>query len=175
LELQVDGTTGGPAAETYLLNTQFGIGDRLEAGLDYDFSAGADPRLLVNAKYLAAKTRGETRALAVGVYALATKGKYTPYVVGTGNLSVARLHLGALRTDGKIRPFIGVDRDLSEKVNLSADYIDGDEHYRSVAMNYQCTDTVGLFGGVLFPNSDGDTLFTLHLVIGGRYRAGRKE
>lgn len=170
VDLQVDGVLDGPAVDTYILNTEVGFGDRFEAGLDYDFSADADPRLLVNAKYVLATNSEGTRALATGVYSLATKGKMTPYVVGTGDLGVARLHLGALRSEEKTRWFVGADRDLSAKINLCADYISGDENDASVALNYQFTPSVGLFGGIIVPNSDGDTLFTLHLVFGGQYR-----
>ena len=170
LDLQSDGSLPVPRADLYLLNTEIGIGDRFETGIDFDLSEDADPRVLFNAKYVLARDAGCTRALAVGISNLAEGVKSVPYVAGTAGLQAFRLHLGMLHQEGQDRWFAGVDRDLTEKVNLCVDYTNGDENYSSVGVGYQFTESTGISAGVLFPNGGGDTEFTLHLVIGGSYR-----
>jgi len=170
LDLQTDGSLPVPRADFYLLNTEFGIGDRFEAGVDFDLSEDADPRVLLNAKYVFARNADNTRALAAGISSLADGVKSVPYVTGMADLRAFRLHLGMLHQEGMDRWFAGVDRELTDKLYACADYTNGDENYSSVGVNYQFTENTGVFAGVLFPNAGGDTEFTLHLVFCGSYR-----
>jgi len=170
IELQTDGLLPVPRADVYILNTEAGIGDRFEVGVDFDLSEDADPRVLLNAKYVLAQNADCTRALALGVSGVGEGVKSVPYLVGTADLQALRLHLGGMRLEDKTRWFIGADRDLTEKINLGVDYTEGDENYSSVALGYQLTECTGIFAGVLFPNDGGDTEFTLHLIFGCSYR-----
>lgn len=170
LDLQTDGSLPVPRADFYLLNTEFGIGDRFEAGVDFDLSEDADPRVLFNAKYVLAQNADNTRVLAVGISSLADGVKSVPYVTGMADLRAFRLHLGMLHQEGMDRWFAGVDRELTDKLYACVDYTNGDENYSSVGVNYQFTESTGVFAGALFPNAGGDTEFTLHLVFCGSYR-----
>jgi hypothetical protein len=169
LELQAGGLLPARQADVYVLNTEFGFGDRFEAGVDFDLSAHADPRVFFNAKYVLAAA-GASCALAVGVNDIAEAGKPAPYLVGTADLQAARLHLGALRQEGYSRWFAGADRALTERVTFAADYTSGREQYASVGLEYRMGERASVFAALLFPNGGGDTEFSLHLCFTGSYR-----
>ena len=67
----------------------------------------------------------------------------------------------------KTRFFIGIDRDINDKLNLMADYTSGDDNYSSIGANYQITDKFGVLAGVQLPNGGGETLYTLHFCFSG--------
>lgn len=167
VEFQVDGSIPTPKADTYILNTEVGITDRIEAGVDFDLSKDAEPRVLFNGKYVLLKRAGGTQALAIGVCGVGEHVKASPYLVGTQYFGFVRGHLGAIGVDGKTRWFVGADRAMTDKLTLMADYTSGDENFSSLGASYQFTDHVGLLAGAQFPNEGGDTLFTVHLVING--------
>ncbi len=172
LDLQLDGDATVPEVNTYLLNTEFGLNDRVEAGIDYLFSGDAGERLMVNAKYLAYSA--ETRAVALGIYNLGGDRKMIPYVTALQDLGAVRGHLGAQRNDGKIRWFVGVDRAVNDRLTLLADYISGDENAASLGVSYAINDRWSVCPGLVFPNEDSATSFTVHLVYGGQYRRGNE-
>ncbi len=167
INLQVDGDLPTPSADTYIVNTQFGLTDRLEAGVDFDLTRDADPRTFFNAKYVMFGNIEQGRALAVGITGIARHLKSNPYAVATVDVQAARAHLGAMRIENKTRWFVGADRDLTDRVSLLADYTSGEENYSSVGVNYQFTDGVGLLAGVEFPNGGGESRFSLQMSICG--------
>lgn len=170
LEFQVDGATGGADNETYIINTQLGFGDRLEAGVDYDASDGADTRHLLNAKYLFAVSPKQRWAAAVGVHGAGRNLKASPYLVVTKDMSLLRMHVGAMRIEHRNRWFIGTDHSFSDRLTLMADYTNGNDNYFSAGINYQFSTSTGLMAALLLPNSGGDSTLTIHLVFGGSYR-----
>jgi hypothetical protein len=93
-----------------------------------------------------------------------------PYLVDTETLPFARLHAGVMQLEGNTRWFIGADRDLTDRLNVCADYTNGDENYSSVGAGYTFSDCTSVFAGALFPNAGGDTEFTVHLIFCGSYR-----
>ncbi len=167
IEFQTDGSITHPKADTFILNTEYGITDNVEAGIDYDFSSGVDSRILFNAKYRFLKSADEKQAFAIGICNLTSKNKSNPYLVGTQDFKILRGHVGLMEIDEKTRYFIGIDRDINDKLNIMADYTSGDDNYSSIGANYQITDKFGVLAGVQLPNSGGETLFTLHLCLSG--------
>lgn len=170
LELQMDGTNPGSDETVRILNTQVGIGERWEAGVDFDLSQEADSRALLNAKYIFAQDGRRGNSFAVGTYNVANRFKHSPYIVATHDHSSFRLHLGAMRIEGNNRWFTGVDFGMGERWTLMADYTSGDENYSSLGFNYQFNPGLGIMGGAMLPNGDGNTLFTIHFCFGGSYR-----
>jgi len=170
LEPQFDGSCEGGSVGTRILNTQFGITPRLDAGVDFDLSDDADPRVLGNFKYLAVNGGTRSPAVALGVCNLGSNIRSSPYVAATHGFGALRGHAGLMRIEGNNRWFIGADRNVTERLMLMADYVSGDENSSSVGFNYQFNDGFGILGGVLFPNADGEeTGFTLHFVFTGSY------
>lgn len=164
--LQDDGVMSGMETDAFLLDSEIGIGDRFETGLDYDLT---DSLAIFNAKYVALTNHAKTQALAVGVSNVANGEEASPYLVGTTTLPAFRLHGGLWRLEDKIRPFVGIDRNFSSRLNLSADYTGGDENYTSVGINYQFSCHLGVFAGILYPHAGGDTEFELFLNFAGPY------
>ena len=170
LEPQFDGTCDGGSVGTRILNTQFGITPRFEAGVDLDLSDDADPRVLGNFKYLAVNGGTRSPAVALGVCNMGSNMRSSPYVVSLHDFGALRGHVGLMRIEGNNRWFIGADRSLTDRLMLMADYTSGDENCSSVGFNYQFNERFGILGGVLFPNTDGEeTGFTLHFVFTGSY------
>ncbi|HOS42641.1 MAG TPA: hypothetical protein PK794_03035, partial [Armatimonadota bacterium] len=170
IELQADGPTSPFESDTHILNTEIGLGDRVEVGVDFDLSKGADPRVLFNGKYVFATGGDGALALAAGVQNIGNGLTAVPYLVGTRDFTACRGHLGVQRAEGNTRPFVGIDAPLGARWTLMADYTAGDENSASAGVNYQFTDRVGLLGGLIFPNDGSGTGFTVHLVFNGPYR-----
>lgn len=169
LELQFDGDTPTSAPDTRILNTEIGFGDRLEAGVDFDLSKDADPRVLLNAKYQLARNTEGTELLGLGICNVGSGVRASPYLVGTRDFGAFRGHLGLIRTDEADRLFLGIDKAVNDLVTAMLDYTAGDENYSSVGISYQHDNRFGVMAGLQFPNGGGDTLFTVHLVLSGPY------
>lgn len=169
IELQFDGSIPTPSPDTRILNTELGFGERFEAGVDFDLSEDADPRVLLNAKYQLSRDAEGTKLLALGVCNLGSGITASPYLVGTRDFGTHRGHLGVIRTEEADRAFVGVDKALSDKVTGMVDYTAGEENYSSVGISYQYDDRFGVLAGLQFPNAGGETLFTVHLVLTGPY------
>ena len=167
IEFQIDGAFSGSEVDTNVINTQYGFTDRFEAGIDFDLSTDADPRILLNAKYVLAQSANQKQALAIGVCNAAGRFKSNPYAVGMQDLGIARLHAGIIRIDSRTRWFAGTDHSINDKVTLMADYTNGDENYSSVGVNYQAAENFGVMLGTQFPNQGSDERFTCHLVFSG--------
>lgn len=167
VEFQTDGDFPTPEPDTYILNTQFGVTDRFEAGVDFDFSDGGNPELLFNAKYVFLKSKNVSAA--VGVCNAGEHSSANPYAVLTRDYGFGRLHAGALRSDDKTFWFAGADTPITDKLTLMADYTSGDENYSSAGLGYQFNDHCGLLAGAQFPNAGGDTLYTVHLCFTGAF------
>ncbi|HUV04042.1 MAG TPA: hypothetical protein VMX94_02925 [Armatimonadota bacterium] len=176
IEPQFDGLLAGSSIDTRILNLQSGISPRLEAGVDFDMSYDADPRILGNCKYLMAPGSKRAPAIALGLCNAGSKIRSSPYLVATQESGSLRGHFGIMRIEGNNRWFAGVDRAVSDRLTLVADYTSGDDNFASVGFNYQFEDEFGVMAGVLFPNAgDEDTGFSLHLVFTGSWLSSAKD
>ncbi len=171
-EFQVDGTLRRLTADTYILNTQFGLTDRLEAGVDFDFSDEAEHRAYFNVKWVALKGRNGKWAVAAGVQNIDSRfRKQGPYIAGTRELGPVRGHIGVMRVEGADRLIAGVDGALTERLTLMADYTSGRDNYSSAGLDWRINDRLDILAGALFPNGGGEgTRYTLHLVVCGPVR-----
>lgn len=152
------------------INTQFGFGDRFDAGIDYIYVDGEKSEKNFNAKYVFAVDQKHATAYAAGICGVTNHAKSSPYMVATKDLQSFRFHFGGMRIDGNNRWFTGADREIAKNLTFMADYTAGDENYSSVGLNYQFNDSVGIYGSVVYPNGGGDTLFALHLTIVGPFK-----
>lgn len=144
IEPQLDGSLAESSIDTRILNSQFGLSPRLEAGVDFDLSDDADPRVLGNLKYLAAPGSKRAAAIALGVCNMGSHIRSNPYVVATHELGSLRGHFGVMRIEGNNRWFAGMDRAVTDRLTLMADYTSGDENFSSVGFDYQFKDEFGV-------------------------------
>lgn len=169
-EAQLDGNRNG--SDVLLLNTEFGLGDHFEAGVDLEDSREGGTRLLLNGKWVF--SFGEERALAVGFSNIGHHRTATPYVVGLQEFGLFRGHLGVLQGDAP-RFFLGADRALTERVTLMADHTQGPENFSSVGANVQFSEWAGLLTGLQFSNRGDEARFTVHLVLNAPIHDGKGE
>jgi len=164
-EFQLDGKLGRHSEHnTYLLNTEFGLAEGLEAGLDFDLSASSDQRFIFNAKYLVVEGKETRPDLAVGLCNLGHGLKASPYVVATSPAGELRLHYGAMIIDGDDHLFCGADWQATGRLTLMGDYTAGSGNDASLAFNYQFNEAFGVMGGVMLPNGGGATHYSVHVV-----------
>lgn len=177
IEQQFDGVFPVTGADTTILNTEFGILPRFEAGVDFDLSEGAECNVLLNAKYLICESGKHRPALAVGICNAGHNVRSSPYLVTTADFTGLRGHLGIVRIERCNCWFIGSDRAVNDRLTIMADYVSGSENSSSAGFSYQFNDRFGVLVGAMFPNARGQrTGFTLHLVLNGPFSvSGREE
>jgi len=174
IELQADGTTDKLKADTYILNTQFGLGKRLELGVDVDLHEKTDDRFLFNGKYILAKSTDGKHAIAAGVCNFSPTADIDspPYLVATLDFGALRGTLGATYLNTQTQAIVGIDKTVNPRLTLMADYTTGKDNYTSVAFYYHFVDRVGVMAGVELPNSsENDKRISVHLVFNGPYRS----
>jgi len=169
IELQTDGITRKMKADTYLLNMEFGFGNRVEVGVDVDLHEKSDDRLFVNGKFVFAKTADGKLALAGGICNSAPHLQGSLYLVATGDCRLFRITLGAMNFTGKHQIITGIDKTLNPHLTLMADYSGGKENYSSVGLNYHFNDRIGIMAGVEIPNDHllNDQRYSIHLIFNG--------
>lgn len=170
IEFEYDRPFASAAPTTRLLNTEFGFGDRLEAGVDTDFGTEPDEgaRLLLNAKYLLPLT--DRLSVAAGVFNTHPQHNPQSYVVFSQDATLLRLHGGVLHDDESTRWFTGADKGLRDRLTVMADYTSGDENFATAGFEYFVNDRLSVMGGLLFPNDHSKTWFSIHLIYSGPYR-----
>lgn len=167
--LQFDGGLPGHRVDTYIANSQFGLTDRLEAGVDYDFSSAASPRTFFNAKYLLPLGGGKGLPLvAAGVTNVAQGTQASPYLTASRDCGLARVHAGAIMLDGTPQAFVGMDRACG-RWTVMADHITGPGNATTAGVFAQVTEHIGVLAGAEFPNGGGETRFTAQLYLCGSY------
>ena len=166
VEMQFDGRLAGATADTRVLNTEFGLLPRFEAGVDFNISSESDSRILLNAKYLLLSDGKSCPALAIGVCNVGTRVKSSPYAVASHDFGVLRAHLGSMRIDASICWCAGIDRAITSRFTSMADYTSGRDNFASVGGSYQFSQHFGIMAAVGIPNDkNGNTDFTMHLVF----------
>jgi hypothetical protein len=159
--------------ENRLLATAAGVAPSLEVGLAFDLSSGADPRLLLKAKYQLREDSPGGPAVAVGVSGIGRGVKAMPYLAASHDFKPLCGHAGIASIDGTGCWFIGADYPLNDRLTLMVDYINGSENLGSLGCGYQINDHTGLLVGVLRPNdSQESTGFYINLGISGNFRCG---
>ena len=109
--------------------------------------------------------------LAAGIDGMDHSVRSVPFVVATQCFSLARLHLGGIRTEQRNRWFVGADTCFSDKWTFMADYVGGDENGSSLGVNHQVNDAFGVCIGLVHPNAgDGEVSYTIDFVFGGSFR-----
>ncbi len=174
LNLQVEGPASLLRADTRFLNTQFGLTDRWEAGVDFDLDSGADSEVFLNAKYLLSKSRDEKDAVAVGITNVAHLEKTSPYLVYTHAFQGFRGHLGDMVISGSHHPFVGADTPVNPRVKLMAECTQGANNFAIASVDYTLTSRMDILLGAKFPNAGGAMQYSLIFTVCGPWQAHPK-
>lgn len=155
IEYQVDGAFSPLTGTTNLLNTQTGVANRLELGIDIDLNRKSETRALLNGKVKLWDDDARGRAVAAGIHNVGAKLTSIPYVVGSAAVGKGRLHAGLQKAEGAWQGFVGADADLTERLTVMADYTPGKPFASSIGANYRITDRVEVMAGAVIPNAGG--------------------
>ncbi len=175
LDLQWQGYSRALKTDQLVMNTEFGWGDRFEAGVDVDATSGfVENRALFNAKFVVLNSDAKRFAMAAGVQNVGQR--FTPvfYVVATKDWGVLRTHAGVQREEDGHRNelFIGLDRSIGERWQIMADYTAGDQNAASAGVLWMAKGWQVL-AGVQWPNSGGAPVAVVHVVFTGAFRRSK--
>lgn len=171
LILQGNAGAGDEDTTAVILDSQFGLTPRLEAGIDFDLGLGADSVLLGNVKYLFATDSEQTWGAALGVYTLSTALRSAAYIVGSRYLDVGDVHLGLAHLNNGNQWFAGLNSTFLKRLTFMGDHISGEGNYSSLGVQYNVNTRFNVLVGVLFPNTSGcATQYTLQITLAGPYR-----
>jgi len=155
----------GAGVKAAYLNTQTGVGNRAEVGLDFDFTQDADTGALANAK-LSLRPVDSGLGLAAGVHNAGDNLRPFSYLAATKPIGERlRLHLGAQRTPNRENQgFAGLEYSVTERVWLWGEYLAGDENASALTLYYQCSEHWGIAVGLQYPNDDeADTMIVFDI------------
>lgn len=146
-------TALGRGVDAAYLNTQTGVGNRAEVGLDFDLGEGGGTTALLNGK-LALRSMDTGTGLAAGFCNAGEDVRPTSYLAATRCLSHRlRAHVGVQRTDaGGNQGFGGVDCDLTGRLWMYGEYLAGDENASALTLYYQLTEHWGVSLSLARPN-----------------------
>lgn len=168
VDLQWQGTSHLFETGAFVVNTEVGIGDRFEAGLDFDLSEGASETVYFNAKYVLLKGTDGRFSAAVGIQNTTKDARSSPYAVATLDLGPFRSHVGMQRTPGADRtdPFFGIDRTFGDRWQLMADYTAGLGNFASAGVGYMRGNWQVVVGSQ-WPNGGGRPVVVVHVIFMG--------
>ena len=170
LILEVDMGAGDNNTTAVIVDSQFGLTPRLDAGIDFDLGLGADSVLVGNLKYLFATDSKHTWGAALGVYTLSTALRSAEYVVASRYLGGCDVHLGLMHLNNGNQWFAGLNSSFLKRLTFMGDHVSGQGNYSSVGVQYNFNDRFNVLAGVLFPNTSGcDTQYTVQLTLAGPY------
>lgn len=171
LDLQWQGYSRVLKTDQFVINTEVGLGDRFEAGVDVDASPGqVGRRVLLNGKYVFLKSERFGFSSALGVQNLDSRFSPQPYVVCTKSWGTFRAHLGVLReSDGMgHHGFFGADWTVAERWQFMADHTAGPGNFSSAGVAW-----VGqgwqILAGAQWPNGGGRPLAVIHVILTGAF------
>gem|GEM_PF-1035102 len=170
VEPGINGPTDDGGENNYLLGTEFGILDNLEAGVDYDFSRGVERRVLFNTKYVFGLSPKYNLQGGIGIDNISAGIRAKPYVVLTWRPSGHfGTHAGIFDIVEDGRWFCGVDYSPLARLTIMADYTSGVENISSFGFFYQLTSRFGIQAGILIPKSKLDPTYSLLISFSGKY------
>ncbi len=171
-EVETEGTLSQPASDELSFNTEFGLGPRAEAGIDFIVGSGEEEsRVLLNSKYTIARSGRGATAFAAGIEDLDPRFVTRPfrsaslYVVLSRELGRVRLHSGAAYRQNGTHWFAGADHCISDRFRIIAEHTNGRESLSAFGASYEISDRIGLQLGVEVPNDGGDALLNVQLEL----------
>ncbi len=148
-----------------LFDTQYGIGNRMEVGLDFDLTKDADTIPLFNAKVMLRPIDTGLGA-ALGVHTIGEHIRSTTYLITTKPVTEnLRLHAGAQRTpEDETQGIAGLDYYCEGRLGFFAEYTSGDGNSSMLSAYYQLTGRWGVALGWGIPNdSESDNWWAMNI------------
>jgi hypothetical protein len=169
LQLEMDGSSPPAGVQYWFLDTEAGLGDKWELGVDINLPMTPRPRVLANWKYAFAPVDPGRAGGAVGIDTWDERLASGGYVLGTADLGPIRLTAGGTYLFGAGRLLAGIDTGFRHRLTWMADYVSGNGLYSSVGFNYSAGRDVQVQAGLIFPNDGGNTFFTVQVAWGGKF------
>ena len=169
LQLEIDGSTSPAATQYWFLDTEAGLGEKWELGVDINLAMSPRPRVLADFKYAFASVDPGRVGGAVGIDTWDERLLSGPYVLGTADLGPIRFTTGGTYLYGAGRLMAGIDTGFRHRLTWMADYVSGAGFFSSVGVNYSAGRDVQVQAGLVFPNNGGGALFTVQLAWGGKF------
>lgn len=172
LDIQWQGYSTAFRTDQLIVNSEWGIGDRFEMGLDVDATGGpVDHRALLNAKYVLLRSDPQHLAVAVGLQNMNRSFDSYPYLVATKDWGILRTHAGIQHEEGnRNRWFVGVDRTVGEHWQVMADHTAGSENYSSAGIGW-CGASWQVMVGGQWPDAGGSSIVVVHVVLTGSFKS----
>lgn len=170
IDAQWQGYSAAFRTDQLMFNTEIGIGDRFEIGIDVDTtSAATEHRFLLNAKYVMFRSERTGFTVAFGVQNVNEGFTPHPYLVATKEWEVFRTHFGVQhdRDEHRNHWFIGVDRIIGDRWQVMADYTSGSENYASAGAGWMGRRWMVVLGAQ-WPNAGGPAVAVIHVVLTGQ-------
>lgn len=164
LDLQYESSGSAFRTEGLLVNTEFGVGDRIEVGVDFDLHRDAEHRVLLNGKWTFLRSETHRLAAAVGFANMDPRFHPFPYLVLSKDFGLLRVHAGVQHEDegNHNNAFVGVDRIFESGWQIMADHSQGDSNFTSVGAG-RAGKAWGLYLGAQWPNAGGPGRAVVHL------------
>lgn len=164
------------SSQTTTYTAQYGVGNVLEFGVDYQAAPPDQKTLLGNLKYLVAHRPGRLPDIAFGMTNVATGQKAAPYAVATTQPRATGVSLGLIRPSGSgWEGMGGISYNLTPTVEIVGDYIGGAQNYGTLGVIASLTKTVSLNVAYAQPNGAGNPRgyvlnlsYTFHLKGGSK-------
>lgn len=174
LEFDYGGIIAKFNPNTYLINSEIGIGDKFEIGLDFDASADVEHRYFMNGKYILGNFNKDSGAYGIGAFNIGKGLNPITYFTAYNDFEVLRLHGGYIHIDGDNTWFVGVDKELNDKWCLMADYTAGADNNSAIGASYSINDIICVTTNAYFPNAGGESDFLIMFSYSGYYRNHQK-
>jgi hypothetical protein len=146
-EFEVDGARLFDSECSQWALLQVGVSDRVEVGVDRCFDGEKDT--FGNAKLLLAR-EGRGPAVALGVQNVAPGAQAQPYLSLAKDVGRARLHLGAIRLDGRVEAMAGIERGIGDRLTLLLDHVTGDGAATGVGLSVNVAPGLSLTAARIF-------------------------
>lgn len=147
-------TTSRFAESSTVLESQYGLWNRFEAGFDYQTAPSDEQILTGNVKYLFAHRPGRLPDVACGIENIAGGRQTDLYVVGTTQPGIIGVSLGLLRpSDSRgIVGMGGIVYNATPKLQLVADVIGGKGNYSTLGVVAEVNENVSVNLAYTNPN-----------------------
>lgn len=165
LDFQWEGWVNQFREKQSIINTEFGIGERFEFGLDFNLTETDNKHsVMFNAKILLFETRDSSFKIAGGVYNTNLEFDNLPYIIASKDFEIFRIHFGLQREyGGTINYIAGIDKITENGIQFCIDKIRGQENYLSFGIGYsKCPFSTMI--GYQWPNSGGKPELVFHII-----------
>jgi hypothetical protein len=171
IDIQWLGYARALRTDQLVLNTEVGLSDRFEMGVDWDATSGpVEHRAAFNAKYVFLERGKLGVSAALGVQNVNQPFKLYPYLVVTRDWGALRVHCGLQHEEGNRRHgFFGVDRTLGGRWQLMADHTTGEMNFTSAGVGWSGRSWQVVLGAQ-WPNAGGAPMAIVHVIFTGSFK-----